>query len=94
MSNGIKHGGGTGEMKKFFMVFLMLIFVTPIWAGGTVANIKNSKGQNVGSLRESHNKVEVLNKNGFVQGWVDTRSGKTYNKNGFNTGAIQPIRTR
>lgn len=65
------------------------MFTLPVFAGGKAVNIKNSKGQTVGSLRESHNKVEVLNKSGFVQGWVDTKTGKTYNKSGFNTGSFQ-----
>lgn len=76
-------------MKKFLVFILMLVFIVPVYAGGKVATIKNSKGQTVGSLRESHNKVEILNKNGFVQGWVNTKSGKTYNKNGFNAGSFQ-----
>lgn len=77
-------------MKKLLLALLVVaIFTIPSYAGSTVAKIKNSKGQDVGSLRESHNKVEVLNKNGFVQGWVNTKTGKSYNKNGFNTGSFQ-----
>jgi len=33
--------------------------------------IKNEKGQTIYNLRDSQHKIEILDKRGFVQGWVD-----------------------
>lgn len=75
-------------MKKLLITLTVLLGLL----GTCIADstIKNSKGQTVGRLRDSQNRVEVLNKNGFVQGWVDKKSGRTFNKQGFSTGSITP----
>jgi len=52
--------------------------------------IKNEKGQTIYNLRDSQHKVEILDKRGFVQGWVDKKSGRTFDKRGFSTGSISP----
>jgi len=55
--------------------------------------IKNEKGQTIYNLRDSQHKVEILDKRGFVQGWVDKKSGRTFDKRGFSTGSISPSKS-
>ena len=76
-------------MRKLFLIISMVCF----WSGYCIASdylgtIKNQKGQTVGKLRDAQNKVEVLDKKGSVQGWIDKKSGKTYDNRGFSTGSI------
>lgn len=78
-------------MKILKVLTLISILSIPFnsYSGDTVGVIRNEKGQITGKLREGNNKIEYLNKNGFVQGWVDTRTGRTFNKSGFQTGSIK-----
>ena len=55
--------------------------------------IKNEKGQTIYNLRDSQHKIEILDKRGFVQGWVDKKSGRTFDKRGFSTGSISPSKS-
>ncbi len=50
--------------------------------------IKNEKGQTVYKFRDSQHKVEILDKRGFVQGWMDKNSRRLFDKRGFPTGSI------
>lgn len=54
--------------------------------------IKNEKGQTVFKFRDSERRVTILNKNGFVQGWMDKKSGRFFDKRGFPAGSIKPTR--
>ena len=77
-------------MKKILITSIALVglFVGTCYPSDYVGTIKNKKGQTVGKLRNSQTRVEVLNKNGFVQGWVDKKTGRTFDKRGFSTGSI------
>jgi hypothetical protein len=76
-------------MKKLFISLLASGLIVGVCsASDYVGTIKNKKGQTIGKLRNSQNRVEVLNKNGFVQGWIDKKTGRTFDKRGFSTGAI------
>ncbi len=55
--------------------------------------IKNEKGQTVYKFRDSQHKVEILDKRGFVQGWMDKNSRRLFDKRGFPTGSIKPALT-
>ena len=82
-------------MFKILPILILLVLVMgsfyPTYSfDGT---IKNEKGQAVYNLRDSQHKVEILDKRGFVQGWVDKKSGRTFDKRGFSTGSISPSRS-
>jgi hypothetical protein len=78
-------------MKKLILtVFVVFSLVTVGLASDYVGRIKNNKGQTVGTLRDSQHKVEYLNKQGFVEGWIDKKTGRTFDKRGFPTGSITP----
>ena len=54
--------------------------------------IKNEKGQTLFKFRDSEPRVTILNKNGFVQGWMDKKSGRFFDKRGFPAGSIKPTK--
>ena len=78
-------------MKTILAVISFLVILTSVClASDYTGRIKNNKGQVVGTLRDSQHKVEYLNKSGFVEGWVDKKSGRTFDKRGFPTGSVTP----
>ena len=82
-------------MFKILPILILLVLVMgsfyPTYSfDGT---IKNEKGQTIYKLRDSQHKVEILDKRGFVQGWVDKKSGRTFDKRGFSTGSISPSKS-
>jgi hypothetical protein len=77
--------------KIFPILVLLVISISPFYPSYSFdGTIKNEKGQTIYNLRDSQHKVEILDKRGFVQGWVDKKSGRTFDKRGFSTGSISP----
>jgi hypothetical protein len=79
-------------MFKVFPIFILLVIsLGSVYSSYSFdGTIKNEKGQTVYNLRDSQHKVEILDKRGFVQGWVDKKTGRTFDKRGFPTGSITP----
>jgi len=82
-------------MLKIFSFFILLLMTTGSYCPSYSfdGTIKNEKGQTVYNLRDSQHKIEILDKRGFVQGWVDKKTGRTFDKRGFPTGSISPSKS-